>query len=263
MCFAAGYIFCGTVRGGIILKGRKKLRRGLACFLVMTLLFSMGGSYVLADVSSADKENKITEVKDTVQENEPGNETGESEGSEANTEKEIVGKDETDAEKETVTKDETDTEKETVGKDEADAEKETVTKDETDTEKEAHTEKQDSILSWSWQEDEETLLWSVENQRWELSLAGASEDNPVTKEELTKLLPGTIMAQTDSRQETEARREIAVKWDLSVLPETLYQGEYSVKAVPAGVSLSKEAAPLEVTVVAGGASELSTMEELE
>lgn len=221
------------------MKGRKKLRRGLACFLVMTLLFSMGGSYVLADVSSADKENKITEVKDTVQENEPGNETGESEGSEANTEKEIVGKDETDAEKET------------------------VTKDETDTEKEAHTEKQDSILSWSWQEDEETLLWSVENQRWELSLAGASEDNPVTKEELTKLLPGTIMAQTDSRQETEARREIAVKWDLSVLPETLYQGEYSVKAVPAGVSLSKEAAPLEVTVVAGGASELSTMEELE
>ncbi len=239
MCFAAGYIFCGTVRGGSILKGRKKLRRGLACFLVMTLLFSMGGSYVLADVSSADKENKITEVKDTVQENEPGNETGESEGSEANTEKEIVGKDETDAEKET------------------------VTKDETDTEKEAHTEKQDIILSWSWQEDEETLLWSVENQRWELSLAGASEDNPVTKEELTKLLPGTIMAQTDSRQETEARREIAVKWDLSALPETLYQGEYSVKAVPAGVSLSKEAAPLEVTVVAGGASELSTMEELE
>ena len=58
------------------------------------------------------------------------------------------------------------------------------------------------IERWTWDTglEEETgdlIVWSDENQRWEVAFPGANEENPVTEKHLKELLPGGILAETE------------------------------------------------------------------
>ncbi len=107
------------------------------------------------------------------------------------------------------------------------------------------------ILSWEWIDEEEVLVWSDELDQWGLGLPGASEENPVTAENLAEILPASITASLGEEQ-TEI---LILDWDFSVLPEEgVKEGSYELTAgLPEGYVLGDEAAELRVALeISGG-----------
>lgn len=106
------------------------------------------------------------------------------------------------------------------------------------------------VVSWKWVDDQEIL--SESDGAWGIGLAGASESTPVTRDTLEVMLPGQIVATTDDGGE----KTLDIAWDLSSIPEEgASQGNYQVSAslVDESYALVDAAAPLAVTVQAGGA----------
>lgn len=106
------------------------------------------------------------------------------------------------------------------------------------------------VVTWKWVDDQEIL--SESDGAWGIGLAGASESTPVTRDTLEAMLPGQIVATTDDGGE----KTLDIAWDLSSIPEEgASQGNYQVSAslVDESYALVDAAAPLAVTVQAGGA----------
>lgn len=81
------------------------------------------------------------------------------------------------------------------------------------------------VVSWEWPEDQQILTESDGN--WGLALPGASENNPVTRDNLGDLLPDQITAVTDSGESLP----LEISWDLTALPESgAWEGEYILTA---------------------------------
>ena len=67
-----------------------------------------------------------------------------------------------------------------------------------------------SRVWWTWVDEEEMLAWSEEPEGWYLTLPGAEEGQPVTREMLEAMLP----------QEGQVGEEtLPVAWDLTAFPE--------------------------------------------
>ena len=79
-----------------------------------------------------------------------------------------------------------------------------------------------SQVRWTWVDEEEMLAWSEEPEGWYLTLPGAEEGQPVTREMLEAMLP----------QEVQVGEEtLPVAWDLTAFPEEgAWEGEYILTA---------------------------------
>lgn len=81
------------------------------------------------------------------------------------------------------------------------------------------------VSSWSWADARQLLNDS--DGSWQLSLQEVSQDNRMTRDTLTELLPKQITAVTDDGEE----KKLDVTWDLSAIPEEgAYEGTYQVTA---------------------------------
>lgn len=106
------------------------------------------------------------------------------------------------------------------------------------------------VTSWDWQDDQDVLNESADS--WEMSLAGVSQDNPITRDSLAELLPEQITAITDDGGE----KTLDITWDLTAIPEEgASEGDFQVTASLAdgAYALTEDAAPLALTVKLGGA----------
>lgn len=105
------------------------------------------------------------------------------------------------------------------------------------------------ITSWSWV-DPDGNLQETEGT-WVLGAAGASQENPLTREALESLLPRQIQAVT-AQGETVT---LDLVWDLSAVPEEgLAEGTHTFTAgLPEGYVLGEGVKGLEAEVEIGGA----------
>ena len=69
------------------------------------------------------------------------------------------------------------------------------------------------LISWEWVDEEGYLTKS--DGAWGIGVPGASEENPLTKEELEPMLPKQITGETADGENVTAD----VSWDLSAIPE--------------------------------------------
>ena len=114
------------------------------------------------------------------------------------------------------------------------------------------------IERWTWDTglEEETgdlIVWSDENQRWEVAFPGANEENPVTEKHLKELLPGGILAetedvedgtesqtddgtltetQTDTEPDAESQTESDTEPDIETQPQTESESDAGVQTEP-------------------------------
>lgn len=102
-----------------------------------------------------------------------------------------------------------------------------------------------TVTDWSWNDSEEVFVWSKENKRWEAAFPGVSEEQPLTAEALGEMLPQSVTAEIDGE-----KKEVAVTWDLSAMPESTSNGEYTISAeLEDGYTLAAEADTLSAAVV--------------
>lgn len=119
------------------------------------------------------------------------------------------------------------------------------------------------VTEWRWEDSENNIVWSEENARWELSMPGATEVNPVSHEDILGELPRTVSISGEDIKEEEKETEIELAWDLSAVPETVYEGEYTLAASIAGnYRLSEAAGKLEITVIFGDAETEKISDEI-
>ena len=114
------------------------------------------------------------------------------------------------------------------------------------------------IERWTWDTglEEETgdlIVWSDENQRWEVAFPGANEENPVTEKHLKELWPGGILAetedvedgtesqtddgtltetQTDTEPDAESQTESDTEPDIETQPQTESESDAGVQTEP-------------------------------
>ena len=105
------------------------------------------------------------------------------------------------------------------------------------------------VSGWEWEDGEDLLTWNGDANLWGLGLPGASPEEPVTREVLEALLPGSIAAQTPA-----GPASVGLSWDLSALPEEgAWEGSFTLRAALTGeYALTPEAPALEVLVELGG-----------
>ncbi len=104
------------------------------------------------------------------------------------------------------------------------------------------------VTDWEWVDEEELLVWNEETELWGLGVPGTDEDNPLTKEALTKLLPAAILAETAA-----GTGEVELIWELDEFPESAFEGQYTLNASLSGEYVLTEDAPaLQVLVALGG-----------
>lgn len=105
------------------------------------------------------------------------------------------------------------------------------------------------VVSWEWVDDQQ-LLTRLEGG-WGIGLPGASEDTPLTREAVAKLLPGAITAITHSGEKVT----LEISWDMAALPEeSIPDGDYSLTAtLPESYALTEEGEALSLTLQVGGA----------
>lgn len=104
------------------------------------------------------------------------------------------------------------------------------------------------VTSWQWADEEETLVQSEETGVWGLSLPGASQDAPLTREALEALLPTAVYTETAAGPQT-----VELSWNLEQFPESAWEGSYTLSASLTGEYVLTESAPrLEVLVDLGG-----------
>lgn len=236
----------GNKEDGVVFFVKKKMKRALACLAVMLMVVSVCGNFALADDVS--ESNTHTEVSEA--------ETSQTDGPEETME---TSETETDInieteESETVS-DSENRETETSADIEETAESETTeTENETAETEDLETE----IADWTWVDDNKMLVWSDENQRWELALGGLDEDNPLTADQLLEMLPKAITVQINGEIV-----EIPITWDLSNFNESGIDGELTVPArLPDGYTLGAEAAVLAAVIIVDEPMTLASQENL-
>ena len=107
------------------------------------------------------------------------------------------------------------------------------------------------ITGWQWDDPDELLTWNEAENLWGLGLPGAGEEDPVTRDVLSALLPQTLTAQTAAGEQA-----VALSWDLDALPEEgAYEETYTLTAAPDGDEyvLTDTAPELKVLLELGGA----------
>lgn len=246
---------------------RNKLRRGTAFLMAVLMVLSIGGgskeTVFAQSVIQTEANGNTGETDETGKTQETGKipETESEVNAETETETAAV----TDSETETAAESERESETETVSETERETETEAESETETEAESEAETESESEteqagrpVLDWSWNDGRELLVWSEENQRWELALPGASEKNPMTPELLIRdYLPASLSAAVAATDDLKSRDEMALSltWDLSGIPEMVWDGEYTITAsLDQEYVLAQEAKPLEVTLILGEAA---------
>lgn len=218
---------------------KKKMKRALACLAVMLLVISVCGSFALADDVSESSAYTETSESETSQNGET-EETVETSETETDMNMEYL-------ESETNLNSENPETETTAGNEETTETTETETAA-------AETE----ISDWTWVDNDKMLVWSDENQRWELALGGLDEDNPLTKDQLLEMLPKAITVQING--ETV---EIPITWDLSNFNENGIDGELTVLAqLPEGYTLGAEAAILAAVIVVDEPVTLASQQNL-
>ena len=105
-----------------------------------------------------------------------------------------------------------------------------------------------AVTSWNWVDPDGIL--QENGGVWGLGAAGASEENPLTREALLSLLPSQIEAETEAGEPVT----LELTWDLSEVPEEgIWTGTISLAAaLPEGYILAEGAAAPEVTLELGG-----------
>lgn len=106
------------------------------------------------------------------------------------------------------------------------------------------------VASWTWVDDWGVLVES--DGSWGMGMPGVSQNNPLTRDALSELLPAQINATTGSGETLT----LALTWDLSAIPEEgATSGDYSVSATLSDTqyALTEAAAPLTITLQLGGA----------
>lgn len=109
-----------------------------------------------------------------------------------------------------------------------------------------------TISSWKWVDADEVLVQDDTTGVWGLGLPGANEENKVTSDVLSELLPAEITATlADGSTET-----ISITWNYDSLPEGgAAKGSYTLTAaLPDGYALAKGAPELSVLLELGGGS---------
>lgn len=105
------------------------------------------------------------------------------------------------------------------------------------------------VLSWSWADWDEALVYSEETAAWGLAFPGASEENPLTAAVLAAFLPAGAEVELSGGRET-----VPVSWDLSGVPEEgVWEGTFFVYgALPEEYRLGEGVPVLAVLVDLGG-----------
>lgn len=118
-----------------------------------------------------------------------------------------------------------------------------------------------SVTDWQWNDPDGNLTYSDENQRWELNVPGASEENPLTQDALSSMLPTQITVTLSDGQQVV----LDITWDLSSIPaEGVWEDELSVTATindPNYASLEGLSA-LQLALVLGEADTLASQDHL-
>lgn len=119
------------------------------------------------------------------------------------------------------------------------------------------------ITEWRWEDSENNIVWSEENARWELPMPGAAEANPVSHEDILGQLPRTVSISGEDIKEEEKETAVELAWDLSAVPETVYEGEYTLTAsIADNYRLSEAAGKLEITAIFGDAETEKISDEI-
>ena len=118
-----------------------------------------------------------------------------------------------------------------------------------------------SVTDWQWNDPDGNLTYSDENQRWELNLPGASEENPLTQDALSSMLPTQITVTLSDGQQVV----LDITWDLSNIPtEGVWEDELNITATindPNYASLEGLSA-LQLALVLGEADALASQDHL-
>lgn len=119
-----------------------------------------------------------------------------------------------------------------------------------------------SVTDWQWNDPDGNLTYSDENQRWELNVPGASEENPLTQDALSSMLPTQITVTLSDGQQVV----LDITWDLSSIPaEGVWEDELSITATindPNYASLEGLSA-LQLALVLGEADALASQANLD
>lgn len=127
--------------------------------------------------------------------------------------------------------------------------------EETPTEEPNNEVTSNEITDWKWNDPDGNLVYSQENQRWELNAPGASEENPLTQEALISMLPTQITVTLSNEQQVV----FDITWDLSSIPaEGVWEDEFNIVATindPENL-LEGKLTTLDLSLVLGGADTL-------
>lgn len=197
---------------------RKCRGRIVASILALALVLTSGGLSVLAEGENSQQPANVSEEQ-----------------------QEAAGQSETDPEQESQPGEET----ESTGKQPA---------EEQTTEEQSDESSSVVISQWSWI-DEDGIL-QEDNGVWGIGMPGASEENPLTQDALSAMLPSQIQAVTANGETVT----LDITWDLSVIPaEGIWSGEQVFTAsLPEGYQMADGVSGLSVTVQLGEAETYDT-----
>lgn len=197
---------------------RKCRGRIVASILALALVLTSGGLSVLAEGENSQQPANVSEEQ-----------------------QEAAGQSETDPEQESQPGEET----ESTGKQPA---------EEQTTEGQSDESFSVVISQWSWI-DEDGIL-QEDNGVWGIGMPGASEENPLTQDALSAMLPSQIQAVTANGETVT----LDITWDLSAIPaEGIWSGEQVFTAsLPEGYQMADGVSGLSVTVQLGEAETYDT-----
>ena len=119
-----------------------------------------------------------------------------------------------------------------------------------------HSDESSSVVisQWSWI-DEDGIL-QEDNGVWGIGMPGASEENPLTQDALSAMLPSQVQAVTANGETVT----LDITWDLSAIPaEGIWSGEQVFTAsLPEGYQMADGVSGLSVTVQLGEAETYTT-----
>ena len=113
------------------------------------------------------------------------------------------------------------------------------------------------ITDWSWVDPEEMLVEM--DGSWGMGMPGVSADTPLTRDELSTMLPTQINATADNGD----TQTLDITWDLTAIPEEgATGGDYTITASLADdtYALTEDAAPLTVTLQLGASTDTDKTE---
>lgn len=113
------------------------------------------------------------------------------------------------------------------------------------------------ITEWTWVDPEEMLVEM--DGSWGMGMPGVSADTPLTRDELSTMLPTQINATADNGD----TQTLDITWDLTAIPEEgATGGDYTITASLADdtYALTEDAAPLTVTLQLGASTDTDKTE---